>query len=95
MTRELAGVTVSIWTILTLSERWLTTHTSLFDRAATEYDGARAKAAKTKRRGRGVAVADGNQRRADAELMGDDLVGMSGNEPIEHLPLALRERGKP
>ena len=42
-------------------------------RAAAEHDGARAEAAETERRRRGVAIADGNQRRADAELVGGDL----------------------
>ena len=35
LTRELAGVTVSTWTMLTLSDRWFTTQTSPFERAAT------------------------------------------------------------
>src|SRR3954469_3449767 len=41
--------------------------------AAAEHDRARAKAAKAKRRTGGVAVADGNQPRADAELMSRNL----------------------
>src|SRR5262249_62027393 len=33
--------------------------------------------------------------RADAEVMGDLLVGVPGNETLEHVALALRQRREP
>jgi hypothetical protein len=45
--------------------------------------------------GHEIGAIDFNRARADAEIEGNLLVGMAGNEPLEHVTLAAREAREP